>query len=421
MSLSAILNSITRSDELLAIYEYKFAPTTDAKRRLLQTLTKDASKNRCYDFLNRTSRSFSAVIQELEPDEVRDAICIFYLVLRGLDTIEDDMTIELNEKIELLRSFDSIIYKKGWTYDKNGPDEKDRDLLVEFDVVIQEFLNLKPQYQTVIANITRLMGNGMADYASGEHRENTSIATVKDFDLYCHYVAGLVGYGLSDIFSASGYESSEIALDKKTSNSMGLFLQKTNIIRDYREDLDVNRQFWPKEIWGAYVEDFSDLIKPENSLKARYCLNDMVLNVLTHIPDVLNYLSRLQTQSIFIFCAIPQVMAIATLALVFNNSAIYERNIKIRKGEALRLILDSKDMNNVISIFRKYIHEISRKNEACDPNFMEISMAVGKVEQFIHANFNDAVIATRQQSGLDHLIIPIVIGLAGVLIFTYFK
>ncbi|KAG1440488.1 hypothetical protein G6F56_011904 [Rhizopus delemar] len=260
------------------------------------------------------------------------------------------MTLNLDRKIELLRSFDKIIYQKGWTFNENGPDEKDRELLVQFDVVIDEFLRLKPQYQEVIANITKLMGNGMADYASGEHRENTSVATIKDFDLYCHYVAGLVGYGLSDIFSASGYESEEIAKDKYMSNSMGLFLQKTNIIRDYREDLDDKRQFWPREIWGKYTKDFSDFIKPENKLQAKYCLNDMVLNVLNHIPDVLTYLSKLQTQSIFMFCAIPQVMAIATLALVFNNLDVYQRNIKIRKGEAVRLILDSRNMDSVLVI-----------------------------------------------------------------------
>lgn len=149
----------------------------------------------------------------------------------------------------------------------DGPNEKDRALLVHFDVVIDEFLRLKPEFQSVIANITKLMGNGMADYATGEHRENTSIATIKDFDLYCHYVAGLVGYGLSDLFAASGLESEELAKDKALSNSMGLFLQKTNIIRDYREDLDDGRQFWPREIWGKYTDNFSDFIKPENKLK----------------------------------------------------------------------------------------------------------------------------------------------------------
>jgi farnesyl-diphosphate farnesyltransferase len=33
---------------------------------------------------------------------------------------------------------------------------------------------------------------------------------------------------------------------------MGLFLQKTNITRDYLEDLRDGRAFWPQEIWMKY-------------------------------------------------------------------------------------------------------------------------------------------------------------------------
>ena len=66
---------------------------------------------------------------------------------------------------------------------------------------------------------------------------------------YCHYVAGLVGIGLSRLFSASGLESEEVGQDHKLANSMGLFLQKTNIIRDYLEDVQDRRHFWPKEVF----------------------------------------------------------------------------------------------------------------------------------------------------------------------------
>ena len=48
---------------------------------------------RCYELLDLTSRSFAAVIQALDP-ELRPAIALFYLVLRGLDTVEDDMSID---------------------------------------------------------------------------------------------------------------------------------------------------------------------------------------------------------------------------------------------------------------------------------------------------------------------------------------
>lgn len=48
------------------------------------------------------------------------------------------------------------------------------------------------------------------------------VETVEDYNEYCHYVAGLVGLGLSKLVHASGKE--ELASDA-LSNSMGLFLQ----------------------------------------------------------------------------------------------------------------------------------------------------------------------------------------------------
>lgn len=61
-------------------------------------------------------------------------------------------------------------------------------------------------------------------------------------------MAGLVGIGLSRLFSASGLEVEEVGKDEGLANSMGLFLQKTNIIRDYLEDVLQGREFWPKEV-----------------------------------------------------------------------------------------------------------------------------------------------------------------------------
>ena len=70
---------------------------------------------------------------------------------------------------------------------------------------------------------------------------------------YCHYVAGLVGIGLSKLFSVSGLEANAVGEDTELANSMGLFLQKTNIIRDYLEDLDDGRVFWPKSVSLIYA------------------------------------------------------------------------------------------------------------------------------------------------------------------------
>lgn len=48
------------------------------------------------------------------------------------------------------------------------------------------------------------------------------VESIDDYDEYCHYVAGLVGLGLSKLFHASGKE--DLAPDS-LANSMGLFLQ----------------------------------------------------------------------------------------------------------------------------------------------------------------------------------------------------
>jgi hypothetical protein len=57
------------------------------------------------------SPSFAVVIQQL-PLELRDAICVFYLVLRALDTVEDDMALEPQKKVPLLRSFHEKSYDR---------------------------------------------------------------------------------------------------------------------------------------------------------------------------------------------------------------------------------------------------------------------------------------------------------------------
>lgn len=186
----------------------------------------------------------------------------------------------------------------------------------------------------------------MADYA---HKAATTgtiyLETVADYDLYCHYVAGLVGEGLSRLLSASGKEAPWLQDQLELSNSAGLLLQKTNIIRDFREDVDASRFFWPREIWGAAENGgFKEMremnvarVDARGADKRMWVLSAMVLDALRHAPDSLDYLRVLKNQTVFNFCAIPQTMALATLELVFMNPNVFERNIKIRKAHAAKV------------------------------------------------------------------------------------
>ncbi|TPX15248.1 uncharacterized protein E0L32_004525 [Thyridium curvatum] len=345
------------------------------------------SEKACFKYLDLTSRSFSAVIQELNP-ELLMPVTIFYLCLRGLDTIEDDMTLDIEKKEPLLRDFHNIMEQDGWTFTESGPNEKDRELLVHFDEVIVEMKKVKPAYYAIIKDITDKMGNGMADYARNAEFNANGVALVKDYELYCHYVAGLVGDGLTRLFVESKLANPVLLTRPDLTESMGQFLQKVNIIRDVREDWDDGRRFWPKETWSQYVDNWDDLFKPENRQKAVFCQSEMVLNALKHADECLFYMAGIRDQSVFNFVAIPQTMAIATLELVFQNPAMFDRNIKITKGDACQLMIEStQNLRIVCDVFRRYARRIHQKNDPKDPNYMAISIQCGKIEQFIESVF----------------------------------
>ena len=341
----------------------------------------------CFNFLDKTSRSFSAVIQELHP-ELLLPVCLFYLIARGLDTIEDDTSIPTATKTPLMRDFHTKLEEDGWCFTGNRAEERDRELLVQFKHVITEYKKIKPVYREIITDITDKMGNGMADYINNAEFNEVGVDTVEDYDLYCHYVAGIVGEGLTRLFVESGYGHPALLGKPNLHESMGIFLQKTNIIRDIKEDFDDKRKFWPRAIWSKHVDNFEDLFRPENKEAALNCSSEMVLNALNHADECIKYLAGLREQSVFNFCAIPQSMAIATLELCFRNPKIFQRNVKITKGRACQLMVSStQNLRLVCEVFRDNVRRIHRKNVPQDPNFFKISIACGKVEQFIESIF----------------------------------
>uniref|UniRef100_A0A0D9W0C0 Squalene synthase n=1 Tax=Leersia perrieri TaxID=77586 RepID=A0A0D9W0C0_9ORYZ len=345
---------LSRPEEVLPLVKLKVAAG-----RIKRQIPPEEHWAFAYSMLQRVSRSFALVIQQLGPD-LRNAVCIFYLVLRALDTVEDDTSIPTEVKVPILQQFHQHIYNRDWHYSCGTKDYK--VLMDKFRLVSTAFLELGQGYQEAIEEITKRMGAGMAKFICKE------VETVEDYNEYCHYVAGLVGYGLSRLFYAGGME--DLASDK-LSNSMGLFLQKINIIRDYLEDINEipkSRMFWPREIWSKYVDKLEDLKYEENSEKAVQCLNDMVTNALSHAEDCLKYMSALKDHAIFRFCAIPQIMAIGTCAVCYNNVNVFRGVVKMRRGLTARVIDETNSMSDVYTAFYEFSSLIESKIDNNDPN-----------------------------------------------------
>jgi len=359
----------------------------------------------CDDMLGKVSRSFAAVIRQL-PTQLSIDICVFYLVLRALDTVEDDMDAYKGREAE--KQAELIAFGEKRLTDPNcsitGVGAADEKTLVEnFGRVAKVFAKLSEGSQKVIRDITDKMGAGMAEYVSADLAQGTVDQAA--YDRYCHMVAGLVGEGLTRIFVSSGMESWDLAgqgeriwpfcanpqkdaANLGLANSMGLFLQKTNIIRDYLEDYVDGRAFWPQSVWKSYAcsNDLGEFALPTShgagkllpvkvgsevlakgvGVQALMCLNDLVADALELVPDSLEYLERVKTPSIYRFCAIPQVMAIATLTACFDNPLVFTGVVKIRKGLTARLIVACCDGPNAVHHwFRQFAEEILVQSDKC--------------------------------------------------------
>lgn len=265
-------------------------------------------------------------------------------------------------------------------------------------------------HRTVIYDITARMGAGMASYIMASSSNSFSVQTWGDYDLYCHFVAGLVGEGLSRLFGSSGMEREWLGDQLSLSNHMGLFLQKTNVIRDFAEDCADGRHWWPAACYQARgFEAQPDVARGivakganhfqaegDDGDRAMAVLSDMLLDALTHATRALDYLALLQDESAFKFCATPQVMAIATLDAMFANADVFKRNVKIRKGQAVQLLQRTDEARQAAAVFREFAHSMRAKLQPADPNFLKWSVELGRIEMWCETQFPAFVTAVAE-------------------------
>jgi farnesyl-diphosphate farnesyltransferase len=319
----------------------------------------------CDDILVKVSRSFAAVIRQL-PGVMLVDVLVFYLILRALDTVEDDMTAFESHDVKVKHLLDfhkSALKDPNWSM-KGVGEADERRLLEEFPKCHRIYQKLTPKSQEVIQDITKRMAEGMVEFVEKDLGQGTTDIT--QYNRYCHFVAGLVGEGLSRLFSASGLEKQSFAAEVRLSDQMGLFLQKTNIIRDYLEDYVDKRAFWPQSVWKKYSATgdlgyFTNQSDPQVQERSLQCLNELVTDALELVPDCLAYLSKLECVEIFRFCAIPQVMAIATLDKLYANPDVFTGVVKIRKGLSCKLILHTNNPTEVHEIFYNCSKSIQSK------------------------------------------------------------
>jgi farnesyl-diphosphate farnesyltransferase len=145
------------------------------------------------------------------------------------------------------------------------------------------------------------MATGMAEFVGKDLGQGTTAMSMNAIGIVILWRV-LVGEGLSRLFAASGLDTLSVANDHYLSNQMGLFLQTTNIIRDYLEDYVVDgRAFWPQTILEKYAKTgelgcFINQEDAEVQAKSLECVNELVTDALELGPDCLAFMDQLHCQ-----------------------------------------------------------------------------------------------------------------------------
>jgi 15-cis-phytoene synthase len=102
--------------------------------------------------------------------------------------------------------------------------------------------------------------------------EKTRYASNEELEEYCSLVAGAVGHQCLGVWGLHGPEAGELA------ERLGLAVQLTNIIRDWREDAARGRIYIPRDLMravGPSGVSEEEILRGQTTENIRHCLRDM--------------------------------------------------------------------------------------------------------------------------------------------------
>ena len=176
------------------------------------------------------------------------------------------------------------------------------------------------------------------------------LADEADLDDYMHEVAGRVGWLLTELFAL---DVPEVAAQRDPMMALGrdfgLALQTVNVIRGLHADWRRGWVYVPRSFAGgdgSAARVFSDEADP--ALEGRV-LEELVAKAERHLAAAADYIARLPRRSrgIRLFCLLPHLFAVRTLALSRGNRAIFRRETKISRAEVRQIVAGRRDAGMV--------------------------------------------------------------------------
>jgi farnesyl-diphosphate farnesyltransferase len=285
------------------------------------------------------------------PGDLGRAVNCAYLLCRIADTIEDEPMLDAAGKAAL---FDRLLdcFSGGPAADRFpdrvtdiAGDPAHVRLIKHADLVFVVFRELPAATQVHVRRWVSEMVAGMRKFVL-LYPNGIRIQSLEEYKEYCYYVAGTVGYLLTDLWHehAPSIGVREYGVLRERSRAFAEALQTVNILKDVARDAEhENSIYIPEQLLMAHGGSHETILEPGRSLETRLATTALVQlawNDLEHAKDYLLLIPR-RAVTIRLFCVLPLLFAYATLRDLTRAGAAASRGdvVKISRAEVKSLTL----------------------------------------------------------------------------------
>lgn len=302
--------------------------------------------------LEGVSRTFALTIPQL-PNELFPAVANAYLLCRIVDTIEDEVSLDVKQKKYFCSAFIDVVKtgKKTKSFaEELAPLLSDQTIPAEHCLihlmprVIEITRSFDPVQINALADCVETMSKGMPLFQ--ELDLQAGVETMADMDSYCYYVAGCVGEMLAKLFCQY---SSDINQHKeellKLSVSFGQGLQMTNILKDIWDDAKRDVCWLPQDIFTETGFDLKDLSPETSDRNFHLGLEHLISIANEHLHNALKYTQLLPSHETGLrnFCLWAIGMSVLTLKNIKNKLDFNDSNqVKITRKDVKKTIVVCK-------------------------------------------------------------------------------
>ncbi len=302
--------------------------------------------------LEGVSRTFALTIPQL-PGDLHPAVANAYLLCRIVDTIEDEVSLNAEQKKYFCTAFIDIVNtgNNAAAFAKElAPLLSEQTIPAEHTLihliprVIEITHSFDPAQIEALAACVETMAKGMPIFQALDL--HAGLKTMADMDDYCYYVAGCVGEMLAKLFC---HYSDEIKQHEeellKLSVSFGQGLQMTNILKDIWDDAQRGVCWLPQDIFTETGFDLKNLTPETDDENFRKGLEHLINIAQEHLHNALRYTQLLPAHETGIrnFCLWALGMAVLTLKNIKNNLSFNNSDqVKITRKDVKKTIFICK-------------------------------------------------------------------------------